>query len=108
SVGRESDGHVVSPITYVVAARGARHDRLAVPMSGTETNGDTRHSGDRLDDANDLRRPECSAKNMETRCEIGDSHGATFIVDQLCNDDRRISYIVRPKLDLAIEHHVGK
>src|SRR6185312_5884671 len=108
SVGRESDGHFVSPIANVVAARGARHDRLAVPMSGTEANGDARHSSDRLDDTNELRRPECPAINLEAWGEIGDPHGATFTVDQFCDDDRRISYVVRPELDLAVEHHIGK
>ena len=107
-IRRQPDRHLVTPVPDVVAAGRARNHRLTVAVGGAETNRDARHAADRLDDPHDLRRPKSAAKNLEARREIRDADGATFIIDQFGNDDRRVADVIRAGLDLAVEHHIGK
>ena len=92
----------------MIAAGGALLHWHAVTVCHAETDGDTRHAGNRLDDAHQLRRPEGAAIVLETWREIGDAHLAAFAVRKFGHDDRGIAHIVRRGFNLIVEHHVGE
>ena len=77
-------------------------------MGGAKADGDARRAGDRLDDADQLRRPVGAAVFLEARREIGDAHGRAIGVDQIGHHDGGVAHIVRARLDEAVEHHVGE
>src|SRR5262249_13221173 len=79
-----------------------------IAVSRAKSNCDTRHAPNRLDDADELRRPKCAAENLEARSEIGYPNGAAFVVGQLRNNDRGVAHVVRPGLDVAVQQDVGK
>ena len=82
--------------------------RLAITMGRTEADRDPRHPADRLDDADELRRTEGAAVNLKARREVGDADGAALVVDQLRDNGRGITDVVRSRLDLAFEKNIGE
>ncbi len=104
----ETHRHLVAPEADMIAAGRALFDRRAVPMRDAEADGDTRHAGDRLDDAHQLRRPVGAAEILEAWREVGDAHLAAFSVGQLSDDDGGVANIIRRGLDLVVEHHIGE
>jgi hypothetical protein len=77
-------------------------------MRRAEADGDPRHTGDRLDDADELRRTESPAVDLESRCEVGDADSAAIAVDQLGDNGRGIADIVRTRLGLAFKNDIGE
>ena len=69
---------------------------------------DPRQAGDRLDDADQLRRPEHPAELTKPRGEIRDPHGAAVAVGEHGRDNSRVAQVVRLAVDHLVEHHVGK
>src|SRR5512144_632915 len=77
-------------------------------MCRAKTNCDARHASDRLDDADDLRRPKRAPVNLEARSKVGDAYAGALVVDQLGHHDRGVANIVRANHGLPFEHDVGE
>ena len=92
----------------MIAADGMMRERMAVMMRGTETDGNARQSGDRLDDPDELRRPENTAELPMARGKVGDADGAALLIGEHGGDDSSIAQIFRLKIDHSVEHDVGK
>ena len=92
----------------MVAADGVLRERMAVVVRRAETDGDARQPGDRLDDPDELRRPEHAAELPEARREIGDADGAAVAVGQHGGDDRGVAQIFRLEIGHVVEHDVGE
>src|SRR5215475_857191 len=75
-------------------------------MRGAKADSHARHSTDRLNDAHELRRPKCTAVNLETWREIRDTHRAAAAVDQFGRNNCSISHVFGTGLDLSLEHHI--
>ena len=65
-------------------------------------------AGDRLDDADQLRRAEDAAEIAEARREVGDLDRGAVFVGEHRRDDGRVALVVRRVIDHAVEHDVGE
>ena len=70
-----------------------RVQRLAIALGRPHPDGDARQSGNRLDDAHQLRRAKHAAEIAETRREIGDPHLSAVVVGQHGGDDGGVAHI---------------
>ena len=107
-VGGEADDGVIAGIADVVAAERAMLQRLAVAEGRPHADGDARQTGDRLDNAKQLRRPEHAAELPEARDEIGDPHLPALTIGEHGRDDRGVADIFGLKLRQIVEHDVGE
>src|SRR5262245_61378309 len=92
-------------VSGVVTAH-CRLGRLAVVMRGPNPDGDAWQPRDRLDHADELRRPERAAELVEARSKIRDPDCRALTVAQLGRDYRRIAHVLRLDLDTSVENDV--
>src|SRR5262249_13857283 len=92
----------------MIAAGRARLHRFAITVCRAEANGNARHSLYRFNDTNELRWTKRAAVYLESRRKICDADRVAFVIGQLGHHDGGISYVVRSRLDLALEPHVRK
>src|SRR5258707_1061139 len=90
----------------MIAADGMMHERMSVMMRGAETNGDARQPRHRLDDSDELRRPEHTAELAMARRKIGDADRAALLIGENGRDDGGIAQIFRPEVDHSVEHDI--
>src|SRR5262245_5698395 len=92
----------------VIAADRMVSKRMSVVMGRAEADGDPRQTRNRLDDADNLRRPEHAAELAKTWREIGNADGGALAVGQNRYDDRRVAPIFRAEVRRLVEDDVGK
>ena len=107
-IGGQAHDRAAAPIADVVAADRMLVDRVAVVVRRAETDGDAGKPGDRLDHAEQLRRPERAVEIAEAGREVGDAHRAALAVGQHRLHDRGVAHVFRLEVDHAVEHHVGE
>ena len=107
-VGGEPDGKVLAVEGDVIAAERTLLNRPSIIGGWTHPDGDAGKAGERLDNADQLRRPEHAAELAEARREIGDPDRAVFLVGQDGGYDRRIALVVRREVGEVLQHDIGE
>ena len=107
-VGGQTDRGAVAGIADVIAAERTMRNWLAVIVGRPHPHGDPRQAGQRLDDAEQLRRPEHAAELAKARREIGDLDLAAVPVGEHGGDDRAVADIFGMIIHHVFEHDVGE
>ncbi len=107
-VGGQPDRRRPVMETDVVAADRMPFARLPVIVGRAAPDGDARQTGDRLDDADQLRRPKNPAVLAEPRRQVGDPHRTPVVIGEHRRDDGGVAHIFRLDVDQPVEDDVGK
>src|SRR6185295_8299253 len=107
-IGGEADLDVAPAVADVVAAERAQHVRFAMPGGWAEANGDARQSGDRLDDADELRRAKGAPELIEARREVGNANRAALGVAQYRRDHGGVALVGGLRGNATVEQNVGE
>jgi hypothetical protein len=107
-VGRESDDDIGPAEGDVIAADRFERHRDSVSAGRPETNGYPGHSGDWLDDSDQLRWTEGPVIRTKSRRKIGNLDRSALAIGQDGRNDGGVAQIVGRKVDHAVQNDVAK